>query len=317
MKRICCLVLSLVFISSSCSHKTDIKPTLSYAPSAHALETLPQAFPKLTEDEKKSDWGKELLVATHLGRELDLYRASTAFKRARIFAKEETIDQVRQAQIEYGLLLCYWLSNKPEDVIQIFESGNLRVSQNTFPPYRSLLVMLSDSYTKLGQEKKAASILALMQKLPQPEKELSLAQKVELSSALQKADLPWLENHAPKTIQTSLDQFKASRKSPQKAALFNALLPGAGYLYVGQKQSALTSFLLNTLFITATYEFLHHGQTAAAIITGGFEVGWYVGGIRGASLAARQYNNALYSEKAKEVLVREKLFPLLMFDYAF
>ena len=317
MKRLLHLLLGLVLISSSCSHNTEIKPTLSYAPSAHALDTLPQAFSKLTDDERKSDWGKELLVATQLGRELDLYRASTAFKRARIFAKDEGVEPPRLAQIEYGLLLCYWLSNKPEDVIQIFESGNLRVSQNSFPPYRSLLIMLADSYTKLSQEKKAASILALMQKLPQPEKGLSIAQKVELSTALQQANLPWLEKNAPQTVQTSLNQFKASRKSPQKAALFNALLPGAGYLYVEQKQSALTSFLLNTLFITATCEFLHHGQTAAAIITGGFEVGWYVGGIRGASLAATQYNNALYNEQAKEVLVREKLFPLLMFDYAF
>ena len=37
-------------------------------------------------------------------------------------------------------------------------------------------------------------------------------------------------------------------KSPTKARWLNGILPGAGYSYIGQKQTALTSFLINALF---------------------------------------------------------------------
>ena len=296
---------------------TDIKPNLSFSPSIHLITSFSPPYPALREEERKTDWGKELYLAQAFAKELDLFRASTAFKRARILSAGEEIDTARKNQIEYGLVLCYWLSNKYEEVVEIFENRRLEVSQKTFPPYQSLLVILYDSYLKLGEKNKASNLLKLAKSLPPLPHDQNLEKKLELYTAFLDANVDALYHKGPKTIQNAMQDFQNQRKSPFKAGLYNAILPGAGYLYVGQKQTALTSFLLNTLFIAATCQFATHGQTAAAIITGGFELGWYVGGIRGANEAAKQYNSTLYNLVSKELLVKEKLFPLLMIDYAF
>ena len=110
----------------------------------------------------------------------------------------------------------------------------------------------------------------------------------------------------------------SSRKSrSQKPKTLNAFLPGAGYLYVGQKQSAMTAFLLNGLFIAAAVHFFNHKQYAAGAITLSFETGWYFGGIYGAGESAKLYNERVYERHAYSVLNQEKLFPLLMLRYGF
>ena len=96
-----------------------------------------------------------------------------------------------------------------------------------------------------------------------------------------------------------------------------SFFPGAGYLYVGQRRAAVTSFLINTLFILATIRFFEREDYAAGIITAGFEAGWYFGGINGAAGAAREYNERLYERHAKDTMVQGELFPVLMFTKGF
>ena len=95
------------------------------------------------------------------------------------------------------------------------------------------------------------------------------------------------------------------------------LLPGAGYYYVGQKKAALTAFVINSLFTAAAYQFFAKGYPAAGFITLSFEAGWYFGGINGAGLAAKEYNERLYEVKAKDFMLKERLFPLLTFETSF
>ena len=114
-----------------------------------------------------------------------------------------------------------------------------------------------------------------------------------------------------------LDRYYLEKKSVAKAQTFNALLPGAGYLYLGQKKSALTAFLLNGLFIAAAYEFFHHRHVAAGIITTSFEAGWYFGGIYGAGEEAKYFNEKAYERNASRTLHEYNLFPVLMMLYAF
>ena len=65
------------------------------------------------------------------------------------------------------------------------------------------------------------------------------------------------------SIARMLKMYEYEKKSIRKAEVFNAILPGAGYFYAGQIESGITSFLINALFIAATYEFFHKGQTAS------------------------------------------------------
>ncbi len=97
----------------------------------------------------------------------------------------------------------------------------------------------------------------------------------------------------------------------------NAILPGAGYYYVGQKKTAVTSFLINALFIGTAWVFFQQKNVPAALITLSFETGWYFGGINGAGLAANEYNERLYEVNTKEQLFENKLFPLFYFKKSF
>jgi hypothetical protein len=114
-----------------------------------------------------------------------------------------------------------------------------------------------------------------------------------------------------------LISYNKEKKSISKAQTLNAILPGMGYLYVGQKQSALTATLLNGLFIAAATHFFLHGHNSAGIIFSSFEAGWYFGGIYGAGEAAKLYNERVYEGKALTTLNQNKLFPIFMLNYGF
>jgi hypothetical protein len=148
------------------------------------------------------------------------------------------------------------------------------------------------------------------------------AQKLLLSNALVHANFPAIEmiaEEAPEKsyLENFLIDYTSQKKSVGTAQALNAFLPGAGYLYLGQKQSATTAFFLNGLFIAASAYFFCDGNVAAGIIFTSFEAGWYFGGIYGGGLEAKAYNERLYESLATPLMHREKLFPALMLNYAF
>ena len=114
-----------------------------------------------------------------------------------------------------------------------------------------------------------------------------------------------------------LTAYHKHKKSPRLAQTLNALLPGAGYLYLGQKQSAFTALTLNGLFLATAGYFIHKKNYPAALITLSFESGWYLGGISGAKESAKLYNDRLYETHAHHHMRDNKLFPILMLDHGF
>jgi len=249
----------------------------------------------------------------------------------------------RKRETQYYTLLCYFLGNRHSDVIDLFNDSELRFVAPTFSTYHDLLVILYESYLKTDEKERALQYYKLL-KQHYPE----TAEKIYISTAMAdgKLDLldAWTQEHKhpvpvedvvasaenfyarpepqksweeeSKDITTMLKRYSLQKKSPAKAQFLN-ILPGAGYLYVGQKQSALTSLLLNGLFIGATYGFLSNGYYAAGAITASFELGWYLGGIYGAGQAAKLYNERIYEKVAFDTMHRDKLFPLFRLEHAF
>ncbi len=114
-----------------------------------------------------------------------------------------------------------------------------------------------------------------------------------------------------------LKDYHSARKNPYMAGGLNALLPGLGYLYLGQKQSAFTALMLNSLTTAAAYYFYRNDNIPAALLTLSFESGWYFGGIYGAKEEATFYNTRMY-EKASHYRMRDhKLYPILMLRHGF
>jgi TM2 domain-containing membrane protein YozV len=305
----------LVVATHSCYRVPEnIEPKIDYAIQDRYLLDLPSPFPPLTAEEWQQDWAKEYRIAMGFAHQLDLYQAITAFKRAEFLVPPES--RSRKLEIDYEILLCYYLGRKYPDVIDTFEHTDLHFVDPSFPAFHDLLVILYDSYNQANEPKKAAQTLDYIRAY-YPE----TAEKLALSSSLQKADLPEIKAYAAKSeyayLNDLLSAYEKDKKSITKAQTLNAIVPGAGYLYLGQKQSALTALLLNGLFIGATYYFFHHGNVPAGVIFASFEAGWYFGGIYGAGEEAKFYNERVYERYATPMMNQKGLFPGFMIQYAF
>jgi putative component of membrane protein insertase Oxa1/YidC/SpoIIIJ protein YidD len=88
-----------------------------------------------------------------------------------------------------------------------------------------------------------------------------------------------------------LDQRLPLRhKSPTTAGLLS-IVPGAGYAYTGHTQTAISAFLLNGLLGYATYSSIDNGNYGLGILTGIFNLAFYIGNISGAVRSAHRFND--------------------------
>lgn len=310
-----CAILMLPLLMGSCYRVPDrIDPQVSYPIQDLHFQRLASAFKPLSEEERESAWGKEYIIARAFAEELDLYRAVSTYKRAEILIDPKN---PRKLEVEYDILLCYFLAKKYDSVVESFEKTDLARVDKTFPAYQDLLLILYESYREMDNTEKERKTVELIKKsFPETSEEL------KISTAIRTGDLAMVDNFAcgfsdDSYLDNLLDYYARNKKSVAAAQGLNALIPGAGYLYIGQKKSALTAFLLNGLFITAAVQFFRHNHIAAGIITTGFEAGWYFGGIYGAGEEAKFYNERLYERAASVVLNEYKLFPALMLNHAF
>lgn len=311
------LLLCLFLVLCGCNrHRDDtLKPQLNYAIQDRYLQELPSAFTPLSVYEKSQDWGKEYTIAMGFAHQLDLYQAITAFKRTEFLLPPDA--EKRREEIDYGIILCYYLGKKYAEVANTFEKSPLRTLPKEFPARHDLLVILYDSYLQTEQLSKAHNILHLLYTEDKPE-----AEKLYETTLFQQANLPALHQFSVKrpedtALKNFLEMYEQNKKSIGAARALNAVVPGAGYFYLNQKQSAATAFLLNGLFIAATVHFFQDNQIAAGAICASFEAGWYFGGIVGAGLEAKFYNERLYEELATPLMTEQKLFPALMLRYSF
>lgn len=314
-RHIVLLACLLAILCGGCqSNHCSLEPVICYTPQQRLVERLPSPFAPLSKDEISQEWGKELYIGRSFACEMDLYRAITCFKRSLFLLPSQAS---RKREIEYDLFLAYYMGKKYQEAIDIFDAAGLLDIPMDFPALSELLIALYDSYQQVDQPEKAYKILCLIASIDEQKSKALI-----LQSAVFDTNFPLIKEIAPtipagETISSFIDEFQFNAKSIKKARQLNAVFPGAGYYYVGQKKTALTSFLINTLFIAATYQLFDRGYIAAGIITASLEAGWYFGGINGAGLEAKEFNERLYENLGKEALIQERLFPVLMFNKGF
>ena len=274
------------------------------------LKIEPSPFSPLTIEERESDWGKEYEIGFCFAQDFDLYRAITSFKRALILLGESSPQ--RALELRYYITLSYYLGGKYIEVVYMAEAGAFATIDDSFVAYEDILLMLHDSYLHLGECDKAARVLSQIQLFS-----IESADKIVFFSEVKRADFSTLFAHREKEAGALLRCYCSQSKSVKKAQGLNMILPGAGYWYVGQKQTAVTAFLVNALFIGAAVNFFVHDHIAAGAIFLTLETGWYFGGITGAGLAAKSYNERLYEGYAHKICMKERLYPLLRLTYKF
>lgn len=310
MKYLLLGILCSIFCCACQSINIDLNPHLNYTPYLDELKKAHSPFSPLGELEKNTSWAYEYQLGLSFAKETDLYRAISCFKRALFLMPKSA--SLRQQEVLYHILLSYYMGKKYANVIHTFETSTLQHVDSSFAAYQDLSTILYDAYRQIGEDQKAANILRIISSF-QPEK----AQRLQASTYLRQAKLEKLSDAFTEEKTELKKKYSSLKKSPQTAQILNALLPGSGYFYLGQKQTALTSFLLNGLFIAASHHFFKNKNNAAGIITSSFEFGWYFGGIHGAALGAKKYNEQLYQSQAQPLLIKKRLFPILMLEYTF
>ncbi len=88
---------------------------------------------------------------------------------------------------------------------------------------------------------------------------------------------------------------KLGLRNPTTAGVL-AIIPGLGYLYDGYKQSALSSFIVNGLFIWSTFEAFRKDNQGVGIMLGILSFGWYAGNIYGSVISAQRRNIKLRND---------------------
>ena len=308
------VVLALTHISCQTTCM-PFEPTISCPIPSYRIETMPSAFPPPSENDCKEEWANEIRMGDVFARECDFYRAITCYRRAQILLPAAEVQ--RKLQLEYDLILCYYLGNKYQEALNIFEAGAISQATPAFPAFNQLLLIVYDCYLLSKQEDKAACVLeAIRQYSPETADDLLLYQTLK-AGEVEEAECLISQHREADEMERDFAFYNQFAKSPKKARLLNAILPGAGYYYVGQRRSALTSFIINALFTAAAYQFFRNGYPAAGAITASLEAGWYFGGINGAGIEANEYNVRLYEGVSKKILTDHACFPVLMFEMSF
>jgi len=318
--RLLTVVGCLGWLPLGCTRQANMAPPILQGPK-HPKEImrekrcalkLPQAFSvspfePLTKEEQHTEWGKEYFFGLSFASDFDLYRAITEFKKALFLSPPEE----RSLEIQYAVLLAYFLGKKYTEVVHLAQTTNLGKVSSFFPAFHDLVLMLHESYWQLDQKEHAEQLLSLLDETE--------AEKLHFLSAVQEADFRTLVAFAEDRpyLQHMMTGYEKAAKSLHVAGLLNAVLPGAGYWYVGQKQTATTALLVNGLFVGAATYFFADGNIPAGIITLSLESGWYFGGIYGARLAAQTYNEKIYRHYAEQIGQREQYYPLMMLKYTF
>jgi len=332
-----------------------MRPHLDVAIQDTYLQSLPSPFPSLGEDELSQDWGKEYHIGVHLARNLYLYPAMIAFQRSKILLPQE--ENKRKVELHYFILSCYYFGKQYIDVINTFEHSLLDHLDTTLPFIHDIFIILFDSYLRCEEMEKAqwalqcfnalypseseqlalsgaiiqANIPYMQQLLCQVERakkenedQYSKQSEIKVATASLSAD-PFQIQHSQnfhkdschKAAEEIVAHFHKSSKKPILAGALNAIFPGLGYLYIGQKQSAFTAFCLNASFTAATIHFFQKGNLPGALIALSFECGWYFGGIVGAHEEAILLNERLFEKISHEKIFPHKLSPLLLLQYGF
>jgi hypothetical protein len=282
-----------------CSRAPQPDAPLSVAPQAPEIKRLPSAFPPVLDGQ--GNWVEERLIGRSFAQQGDYYRAITAFKRSLILLPEESAS--RCFELQYDILLCYCFAQRWSDALSHYRSSELGQIPPDFPARRDLILLVQEILLQTGDSVGSEH----MDRMLSPED----AKARQLSRSLQLRAWENVDSASFKELWT------AHRKSPDRAAFLQAIFPGAGYWYVGQTRAGVTSFLLNALTTAATVTLATHHQWAAAFLVGSLELGWYMGGMNGAALAAHQWNQRLGEDLAYPLLMRERSATLFRLEYAF
>jgi tetratricopeptide (TPR) repeat protein len=250
---------------------------------------------------------KLLNFANEMYRELEYYRAITEYRRILTFFPNE-LDAIH---FEYRIFECYYLSQHYLEALAWARRIEKTYSNND-EIVSEANILIGDSLRQLANLKGAIVSYSTAVELGGPQKKGRALYGIGLART---AAEDWdSATEAFATIESDMPQYSRAqdalvrireaaslpRKSPHLASALN-LIPGVGYVYVGQPQTGIAAFVVDFLAGFATYSAFKGGQTGLGVGVGLLTVGWYTGGIYGGRVGAMKYNRRITKRLLNEL----------------
>lgn len=242
----------------------------------------------------------EYKLAKSFIQEKALSPALASFKRTSFLTK----DPVEKSAANYGLIYTYFLAKKWDALHQLYISGILDQIDQSAPYFNDLLWMF---YIAL-KEKQLPFVCDNIKSY--------LCQNKDVEKKLQEFEAITTASFEKSAYKAIYQNYLHTKKSSALASFLNLIVPGSGYLYLGQYQSALTAFVLLSLLLWALHSCFSQKQKAAAFLVFSVFVGFYWGSIVGVTESCKLYNQSLYTFYFEPILVKEKLYPESQITYA-
>jgi putative membrane protein insertion efficiency factor len=96
---------------------------------------------------------------------------------------------------------------------------------------------------------------------------------------------------ASKNILAIHNYTKSKIKNANLAGILS-IIPGAGYAYAGNRQTAISALVINSMLSYATYTSFKTKNYGIGILTSIFNLSFYLGSISGASKSAKRHNES-------------------------
>ena len=212
-------------------------------------------------------------------------------------------------QIYQDKLLCYEALEREEDGIFDYET-NFPDSIQSFLP---VAIKVAKLYYKLDNYDRALAVLNTAESMNPDDvyrkmifQSILQVRKSDYDSAisiLNQAQMQFPENSLVLTQNLQLvDAIKSTPlKSPVLARILS-IIPGGGYAYSKQYQTAITSFLINAVLGYATYSCIKRENYGMACLTGVFSLTFYFGNIMGGGKSAHRYNRTMLNNQINKLV---------------
>ncbi|MDP6523021.1 MAG: tetratricopeptide repeat protein [Kiritimatiellia bacterium] len=240
------------------------------------------------EDEKSS----ALKFGDYLHYEGDYYRAITEYKRLMFL---DHANENRSA-IRQRIAMSYFRGHKYEPAKRIFREISLEAKNKSL--IKKSMTMLAACYYETGDYEMTVSTLENI--APDDKDTLPLKMgwchlmngnpKEAIDTLSKIRDTSKQKTESVILIQKAEYYDELPEKSPATAGTLSAFLPGAGQAYNGKYRDALTSFILNGLFLWGTIEAFDNDENVAGAFGAIISSGWYAGNVYNAASGSHKRN---------------------------